>query len=314
MIESIFRIQAGVAGQTPRVYPGTRQATATWVLHDLSFSTDSADHTLASGSANVDSAEEALATTDAGPNAADPRRWTVASTAGFAVGTWYLLQGDDGTKEIHKLEGLSTNAYLRMRDPIVGSYTAGSATIYGLELVSTTALASAVYDDENLLEEERRLRVVWTYADGTIVQQQARVVRRDEGDLQSVSIQEKIRSVWSGIGTHLEHNGHDALPTMVDGAVSELTTLLRSAGLEPLRYLTGAQGEWAAAWRTLHNQSHTIVPGNTTPEAWQAHTKERFEEFWHPIVAGTPGRETTETDPVQDAEVARHTHETLVLA
>jgi hypothetical protein len=308
---AIHRIKAGVSGQVLEIYPAAYEATATWELHDLTYGDTSGTRVLASGSATVDTFDEDTSAT-AGPATANARRIPLEDTTGLTIDRRYEIAGVDSS-EVFELAGINADSYGLARWPLGGAYASG-ATVRGLRLASTTAIASAVYDDDNLLDQQRQLRVVWTLASGKIVQRQAMLVRHDEADLDVDAIAAKIRNTWPDVHTRVDQHNRNVMPDLVSAAKAELRTLMLTKGKAPERYLTGEVGEWATAWRVLDNLANTgNVPANTTPERWQDFTRDRFLEFWSPLVMGTPPRETTETDPATDATIGRHSHDPLVL-
>lgn len=310
---AVVRIRSGEAGRVLEHYPAVRQASATWELHDLTFGEESVARILASGSTTLDSASQAVSAA-VGRGQANPDRLPMANTSAFVVGRRYeLVHAEDGRTERVKVVAIYANNYLTTDLPLMGAYPNGS-TVRGLRLV-TLALPAAVYDDDNLVREGRRLRIVWTYADGTRFQQQARVVRHDATDLVPHEIEEEILRMWPDINTRLTHHNKPVLPGLVASAMNELLTMLRKQGLDPLRYLTGDVGKWAVVWRTLMTQAQLgNVPGSTSADRWQDYTAEQFERFWPHLTDGTPGEETTETSKSTDGVVGRHAHNPIRLA
>lgn len=294
------RLNYGISGQTLRHTPGTRQASIVWTLEDLRYAYGNADRTLATGTANVDAATE-VTTAVAGPTQANPRRIEMDSTAGFAVSTerartfYEIVNADTGAREAFEVDGIDTDDALITTTALVGVYPVGS-TVRGLTHV-TAAIGDDVLLDEDRVEGDLPMRVVWVYADGTRHQEQVRLVHDAEADLFVTSIVADCRGEFPDLDTRPAYLGRDTLPTSVRGTIRKLRAEMLGRGRHLERWLTGEQGHWLAVWRTLlHLAQSGNVPGNTTAEKWIEYCQAEADKLWHALSTGWGKSEVLELD------------------
>lgn len=312
------RLIYNLTGQVLRHVPGSRQTGASWVLEDLLHSAGDSGRTLDSGTATLDAASQAL-TAAAGPTQADATAVSIAATAAFVprfdrhgdpVATFEIVDAS-GRGEHVVVVGVTTNTTLHLRDPLTRSYPATTSTIRGIELV-TGAIASAVLQDENRMQGDYPMRVVWTYADGYRFQEQVRLVRDNAVDLSVDAIVRDIRELFPDVATRLAYAGRDTLP----GFVRSMIRLLRADGLgRKIRleeFLAGEQGHWAVVWRTMmHLASLGNMPAQDggDPRNWITYCKGEFEARWLGQVVGEPGLETIELDGATASSGSSDAHE-----
>lgn len=311
-------LRYNVTGQVLRHVPGTYQATATWVLEDLLRSADTTGRTLASGSAVLDSATEAL-TAAAGPTTADPTLLTVASSAGFAVRTdrdgrpisRYEIVDASGIGERFTLAGLTATSLVTL-EPLTRSYAASGCTIRGVEL-ATNAPGGTTFDaiaaDEQLLTQDRPMRLVWTYADGFRHQQQVRIFRDDAIDIAQDAVVADIRENFPDVATRMEYHGRDTLPGHVRSWIRQLRAAALGRKITLETWLTGELGHFAVVWRVL---AHLAQLGNTPAQSpavdkpWARYCTEQFELFWGALMIGDGHSETMKVDPVFASSPTSH--------
>lgn len=295
------RLIYNLTGQTLSHAPDVRRASATWVLEDLLLSLGTAARTLDSGSINVDSATEAI-TAAAGPQAADPREVTVASTTGFVVGTTYeiISSEGEGDRELVVLAGLATNASLRFEHPLIGTYPSGS-TVRGITL-TTGAILAAVLQNESLVEQDRPMRIRWTYPDGTHYQEAVRLVRDDRGDLLVAPVFDFIRTWFPDIDTRANRHGRDTLAPLIRSFVRVFRVDLLGRGEKLEEVLAGEKSLLALAWRVMwHLAQQGNTPSTDTYNSgateWKTYCKEQYERYWHAMTIGPGGPETVKIEP-----------------
>lgn len=113
------------------------------------------------GSAAVDTATEAL-TVAAGPAQTDPRKMTMASSAGFLAGRRYLISGG-GLSETFEIDGPPSGTVIYARTPLWNDYAIG-ATIAGTLRATIAASDTWIADVGNLspaANPNARYRVRW---------------------------------------------------------------------------------------------------------------------------------------------------------
>ena len=304
------RLIYNLSGQTLSHVPDVRRASATWVLEDLLVGIDSAARTLDSGSVNVDAATEAT-TAEAGPQTADPREVTVASTAGFVVGTTYEIVSVEGAgdRELVVLAGLATNASLRFEHPLIGTYPSGS-TVQGITL-TTAAIINAVVQNEQIMQDDRPMRIVWTYPDGSRAQEAIRLVRDDRGDLLIAPVVDIVRTWFPDIDTRMTKHGRDTLVPIVRLFLRQFRTDMLGRGELIEGFLTGDKGLFALAWRVLW---HLAQSGNTPSTdtynngatEWKTYCKGEYERYWHALTIGEGGKEVVKIEPTTATAPASH--------
>lgn len=295
------RLIYNVTGQTLRHVPSSLQATIAWVLEDLRYDVDSTARELDSGTAAVDTATEAT-TAAAGPGQANPRLMTVASTTGFAVSTprvpsWYEIVGTGGS-EFFKLSGLATDASLTSELPLIGTYASG-ATVRGV-VCTTAAIDVAVLQDEQRVQQDLPMRVVWTYADGTRHQEQVRLVREDAADLFATAIEADVRDLFPDLDTRMTYHGRNVLSPFVRSVIRQIRADALEKNIRIEELLTGEQGHWCAVYRTL---KHLDALGNRPASedqgaAWKKYVADEYEKRWNGLTIGTTGAETMELERV----------------
>lgn len=297
------RLVYNLTGQTLTHVPDVRRATATWVLEDLLRSTTDAARTLDSDSASVDAATEVL-TADAGPTEEDPRSLLMASTSGFVVGHTYELAGVDGEREAVQVVGVEATE-LHLAHPLLGTYPAGS-TIRGLELV-TSAIADAVVQNEQRVQGDWPMRIVWTYPDGSRFHEAVRLVREDRHDLLVTAIAADISDQFPDVRTRLVHHGRQTLEPHIRVMLRQIRADLLSRGIRAEELLTGDKGHWVAVWRVLwHLARMGDAPGSgpTTAAEWATYCKGEYERCWHALTVGEGGHEVVHVETVSSTAPA----------
>lgn len=298
------RLNYNVTGQTLRHRPAMRQASIAWVLEDLRYDVDNAARTLDSGAAAVDAATEAT-TAAAGPGQANPRLITVASTAGFTVSTervpqWYEIVSAAGEREHFELAGLTTNASLITKAPLIGTYASGS-TVQGV-MHTTAAILAAVLQDEQRVIGDWPMRVLWVYADGARHQEQVRLVREDAADLFAAAVMADVRSLFPDVDTRLRYHDRDTLPDFVRLTIRQfrVACLDRRERLE--EWLTGEQGHWCVVWRTLWHLGKlgNFPASNDGGAAWVKYCGDEYTRIWSALTSGEGGREVLKLEPTSN--------------
>lgn len=153
------RILFGATSQTLAHVPAGYVASATYAIENLRFATTDASRTIASGSATVASWSLTSSATS-GPTTTSPRKFSTASTTGATIGDPAQLAAADGDAELVEVLAISAGSYVEVAAPIAGTYPSGS-TLRGIKI--TAPFPDAYAADEDELEREPLLRVVWSY-------------------------------------------------------------------------------------------------------------------------------------------------------
>jgi hypothetical protein len=119
------------------------------------------------GAVTVDAPTETL-TADAGDGEDDPRKLTMASTAGFSAGRRYVITGG-GNSELFEIAGTPSATVIYARHPLRNAYATG-AVISGSLRASISVLAAWAGDASNVvapISPNPAYRVRWdvVYAD-----------------------------------------------------------------------------------------------------------------------------------------------------
>lgn len=131
-------------------------------VYEMDADDTSSAEAATTGAAAVDSASEAI-TVAAGPSQTDPRKLTMASTAGFVAGRRYLISGG-GLSESFEIDGTPSGTVIYTRTPLWNDYAIG-ATIAGTLRATIAVSDSWAADASNLsaaLNPNARYRVRWT--------------------------------------------------------------------------------------------------------------------------------------------------------
>lgn len=292
-------------GDQPLVHvPPLRVAAATYVIEDLTLDEDDAARVIDSGSAAVDSLSELL-TGDSGATEPDSRRINVIAPAAV-VGRFYCVEAADGQQETHRLEGVAAT-YVTTAGYLSSSYDV-TARLRGIELRATFPAAAAARAE--LQEEERALRVVWTYTIGGLqvhAREPIRVLRAGSTTRAYLGRAEALlREDWpelvTAIGPHAS-----ALKNLVRSCDRELTAKLRARSIAPDTFLAGDQGFEAliarCVWR-FAERGH--APKSTDLERWTEDAKRNYLNLWKAVVQDGAGIDTAETDRHDDQAPEGH--------
>lgn len=284
-------------GETDRdvsIDASTPQASATWEVHDLTTTRGSSGYVLASGAATVDTLARSPSAA-AGPGTANPRRVAFDDTTGIEVGRPYLLE-EDGRSELVEVAGLSADAYIDLRHPLVGTYSE-AAVLQGLRL--TAALPDSIAATQRFVDFEEPLRIVWTFADGSRWQQQLRVVREDNSDYDKPAVVAKVRTLFPNIHAALPRDVADPLGDLVDAMHQMVRADTLADGEAPEQLLHGDQGQWVLVWAALHHLAmQGVAPGseNTDLDRWTRHCEQQLARYTGKTRIGLAGHRTAHID------------------
>lgn len=296
---AVHRLRFGDTGRSIDHSTATPQASATWEVHDTTLTIDDSNYVVDSGAATVDTTAISLSA-DAGPSTANARRLTVASTTGIVVGRHYLVSDTAGSEPV-EVVGLTTDVSIDLRDPLAGTYTTPSAQIRGLTL--TASLADAIAADENRVDFDEPLRIVWTYASGEKHQEQIRVVREDEDDFSLVETLSSVRGLFPGVHVRTEAYGRDTLPTIAAEVRRDMLADGLADGEDVHRRLLGDQGQRLLVWATLrHLAGMGNAPGNRDPVEWLDYCERQYNKRYANVMGtGKAGKHTLRIEPGPEA-------------
>lgn len=283
--------------------PPSRVASATYSIEDLTLDIDAASRVLGSGSATVDALSETT-TAASGVGQTDPRRIAITSSAAV-VGRQYEIVSTDGTTERLRVEAV-TSTGITVFGRMSGLYPTGS-TLRGIELRATFPSASAANDD--LSDDERPLRVVWSYThEGRTVRmaEPIRIVRQSSNPSPWIAAAElRMRESWPELVSLLGSHG-SALRTLVHSCATTMAAKLRTLGLDPAGYLAGEPGLecliLAVVWECAKRGKH---PHNRDPDQWAEEAKRDYLNMYNATTKG-PGLDAAEVNRVTDTASAGH--------
>lgn len=288
-------------GDQPLVHvPPMRVTSATYVLEDLAEEEDAASRVLASGSTTVDALSVALSAVSGRGTTAPRTLYAVAPTA--QVGHVYALEGEADT-ELVRLEAVAAS-YVTAAGPPSARYPAASSRLRGVELTATFP-ASAMRDE--LQEEDRALRVVWTYTIGgrlVRVADQVRV-RRDAADMRYLGRAETVlREDWPELVQALPKHGN-AVRTVVNACSRNLVAKLKGRAIAPESFLAGDVGFELLLARCLYRFAERgHAPGGVDIEQWREEQRIAFHSQWKALTTGTPGLDVADVEPVSNTAPA----------
>lgn len=207
-----------------------RATAATYAISDLRRSQGSSDREVvaAGTAATVDSYSQALTAT-AGAGAADPRKISVASTAGLAVGRQYLLTATNGQRELVTCDSVVADSYIRTRVPLVGTFPVGS-TLRGIELAVVFPADEA--DDEDMVKQgggPYAIDLVLTGVDRPVMRVFAEIVRvlPDTTACSFEDVLEQEPQAQAILGTRIDPY------TPIRAATREFAVRMRLKGVRP---------------------------------------------------------------------------------
>ena len=290
----------GETGQTLRHVPPARVTSATYAIEDLTLADDDADRVIASGSATVASWSVTTSAT-AGATQSNAARMSTASTTGATVGAPAAIVAADGTAEIFEVAAVSTNSYVEAETELAGVYPSGS-TVYGIEV--TAPVPNTLAADEDILEQSRPLRVVWTYTVGGVtIKAQERIeflrhTRAVTVDVGAAIL--RVRKLYTDLAERLPDR--TSLDAIAAELAADIEDELRQRKIAPERTMIGPAGVRLLALAIVaHAGELGYAPGSTpTDGAWARAAADRYRQRLEALVLGEPGLATTETTHVAD--------------
>lgn len=293
----------GQTGRTLRHVPPARVTSATYAIEDLTRADDAADRVLASGSATVAS-WSVVSTAIAGATQATPARVVATTTTGATVGAPAAIVSPDGSTEIFEVAAVSANAYLEAETDLAGVYPVGS-TVHGILVTASVPDAlDGVTTDEDFLEQERPLRVVWTYTIGGLaykVQDRIELVRHTDAATVDVGAAIlRVRKLYPDLPDRLPERA--SLDVIAAEVAEDIADELRQRKIAPERMLLGPAG---VRLLTLGIVAHAgdlgYAPGATSTDGtWARLAADRYRQRLEALLVGEPGGGTTETTHVAD--------------
>lgn len=298
----VARVLFGESGQEARHTPPERVPSASYAFEDLEKDTDDASRILDSGAATVDSMS--LTTNGAaGVGEADPRRIPVTTTTGASAGQNAVIVASDGAFEAFQVSEIAAGSYIKSAHPLVGTYQSG-ASVFGVDFTAT--VPASVYNDEDYVEQNDTLRVVWEYTlRGSLVkvQQQLRVVREAQGDFDHAGIRTMILDLYPDIRDRLPNADPMQLDRWIGAAQRLVYGHIRRKGLRPELLLGGDGMNDAIVYRTMEIAAENqCVPAGNDSSLFREHMGDRYTEIFTSMTTGKMGEETADLHPVS------HTH------
>lgn len=289
-------------GDQPLVHvaPVPGIVSCSYVVEDLSVSDTSALRVLATGSAAVDSLSEVTVGSVAGPRSATPRRLPIVASTAVAGRAYRLVSSDDGTSELVRVEAVTATS-VTLSGRLSATYPVGSALV-GAEL--RAAFPGDAAAREELQEEDRVLRVLWSYAIGGVtlpLSEQIRVVKsRTELAAWVSGVELRLRADWPE-PVNLLGGSPGTLRGMVQSCASDMAAGLRAMSLEPDALFLGDQGFELLIRRCVYRFGELgHVPKGRDPEAWVSQAKAHWLSLYKAVSNGG-GARTAEIEGSTDA-------------
>lgn len=294
----------GQTGRTLRHVPPARATSPTYSIEDLTKADDDADRVIASGNATAAS-WSVVSTAVAGATQANAARITTNATTGAAIGAPAAIVAPDGTTEIFEVAGVSANAYIEAETELAGVYPIGS-TVYGILVTAPVPddLGDDTGDEEDLLEQERPLRVVWTYSIGGVTlkpQERIEFLRHTAAatiDIGAAIL--RVRKLYPDLPDRLPERA--SLDVIASEVALDIDDELRQRKIAPERLMLGPAGvRLLALGIVAHAGDLGYAPGSTSTDgAWARLAADRYRQRLEALLVGEPGLGTTETEHVTD--------------
>lgn len=290
-------------GAQPLVHvPSVRVASATYVVEDLMVTVLSDEREIVAGTAATVDTFSAELSEDAGPEEGNPRRIAVDDATGAVVGTAYSIESEAGESEIFVASGVGSG-YLMASAPLSGQYGAGSE-VRGVQLSGT--FPSGAAGTESLFDEDRPIRVLWTYAISgrtVTVQEQVRLVRSRGEDVGLTSVENDLRENWPELCK--EYGG--SLAALVKYASRRVQARLRKRNLDPGQVLLGDAGHDVILARALlHFADQGVIPNQITPSDFHEQRKATYLAELDALTTGRAGR--NQVDVTREDDVSNTSH------
>lgn len=296
---SVQRVLYGEAGQSLRYIPSERVASATYAIEDLEYDAEDPGRIVASGSATVDSLS---LTTDAaaGDGEIDQAKVPVTSTTGASVGQTAVIVASDGSFELFEVSAVETDDYLRARHPLVGLYASGSSVL-GVQL--TAPVPSSVYDEEEYVEMEEGLRVVWEFTTGGVLrkhQQQIRVVYQAEADVGLGFVEAKIRNAYPDIVDRV--NNSQEISGWIGAAKDEIYARFRARNMRPEQYMFGDAMHIAVMYLAMRYAAENgVTPRGQDANEFREQMHMNYSAHINRYLNGRMGADTADLDPISNS-------------
>jgi hypothetical protein len=288
--------------QTLEHVPAGYVSAATFVLEDLAYSIGDASRMLASGSCTA--ASWSLTTSaSAGPTASNGRRLSTAATTGATVGAPAVVTAADGSREVIEIAAVSSASYVEASATLAATYASGS-TVKGILL--TAAVPDLVAANEDLLEQQHPIRIVWSYTlDGVKhrVQHAVEFTRHTGADVDVGSTLISLSVLYPDIATRLPDGAR------WNALVTELTRSirvdLRARNVDPERLMLGDAGVELLMLRAVEHAAYLgWAPGSQDPVEFYRLAHARYRERFEALTTGVAGRGVIESRIATDTSPA----------
>lgn len=268
-------------------------SSATYAIEDLSRGLEDAARVLSSGACTV--ASWTITTSAAaGPTQTNGRKLSTASTTGAAIGDPSVVTGTDGTREIIEIAAISSNSYVEALTGLAGTFASGS-TVRGIKL--TAAIDDADAADEDLLERQAPLRIVWTYTlDGVryVVQEPVEFVRQTEAGPSVGEVLTAIDKLYPDMKSRTPDGTR--WDTMIAELGRDIRVDLRARDVDPEAFMAG---EAAISLYVAKVCEHAgwlgYAPGSQDQAEWAEKAAKRYRQRLESLTIGTAGRGVLET-------------------
>lgn len=292
--------------QTIRHLPPVRPASATYLIEDLFESAESDDREVASGNATL-ATGNTTTLEDAGPGTDNPRILEVASTTGFADGDYVQVSSEQGT-ELARIVDVGTET-LTLAHELAALHPAETTTVRGA-LMSCT-FPSAKAGDEPTHEEDRPLRVTWTYEIGGVLHravEQIRVVKFRFSDQNLASIEDAVRDLYPAVVLHMKSTTN-SLRDFVRRAARQVKARLDALGVDTGQFLPGSIGHEIAVAKCVEICAmNGIYPHGFSADNFLDAARADFAHVWKDLT----GRPKNVVDVQRDGDVANTSHTTAL--
>jgi len=290
----IHHILYGEGAQTITHVPPVRVSSATYVIEDLWVDDGDASRVLASGSATLDSVSASVDVAS-GRSQGDHYKVSIDGTTGFSIGGRYWLSENSQGETIEAAQ-IKTDDYLKSKHDLLGDYTT-AATLQGMEL--TASFPSATANDEDVLIEQRKFRVVWEYTINgvkTKPQEQIQLVRYDQADLDVADALNIARTIFPDLDG-LVRSKSQTLENWAAMAARLLRgqLLQRLNGQTPEEFLMGPRGAEAVAFKLMVIAAQNgFSPGDVVPADFLAEMRNELNGVWESMTRNRAGQETVD--------------------
>jgi hypothetical protein len=301
-VNNVAKVRYGQGAQTIRFIPidrhgrPVRVTSATFAIVDVDQGDDSADRTIASGSASLAAVDTPLSAAG-GAGEPDPRRLTLTSAVGVTVGRQYLVATAAG-RALVTVDDVTGSVVTLKHTPAI-AFPSG-ATFQAIELEASFPLSEA--NDPDAIEQQRDYQCTWSYSlqgESWVTPQMVWLMRYSG---EAWITEEDVLLAWPTMTSRIR--GRVSIHDAITVATQDLIAELESADVRAEYYRTALPGHVAIRNRAIEYCLRWC--GGEEDIAAAELYQSRYEKLVGNFITGKPGtaqRMDAHSDTQQPARI-----------